>query len=373
MKNYAFIIILCLIPLLHGCQESESDSDSVPQVHLNEESNKEVKVKKTEKEMIPLTVSSKEQVQVVDWVDDDRIIIVEYSGSIYKIVEYHLYTGVREELFIGEGTFVQGFVHQNKRNILIHSSPSTYEAKLELFTLDGKVEYTYTIPSAELSFSWNPVNPFKLLVAAFDESWEYSTYLLDLQSNQQKELKGYPPFLFWRDDQHFLYQDTSWDEIKLMAPLVEEDTEEFDRKILDESLFYATAENNRVLRMTIENDSKTAEVTVEDFPAFSVELPSISTYSGWLIPHMEIMEDSLFIFTPNKSGQIDTYVEGFRLEKWNMATGKRETSLDGIENQPIECSPNGTRCLYGYYLSTMIEMETGTKKEMILYAEETNF
>ena len=42
----------------------------------------------------------------------------------------------------------------------------------------------------------------------------------------------------------------------------------------------------------------------------------------------------------------------------NVNRNEKKTIMEGLENEPLSCSPSGDVCLYGYYFEKIIDLES---------------
>jgi hypothetical protein len=59
------------------------------------------------------------------------------------------------------------------------------------------------------------------------------------------------------------------------------------------------------------------------------------------------------------------YAGGFQLIAFDSETGAKEVVIEGMENTPISCSPNGKACLAGFYLEELIILDSKEKVPLV--------
>jgi hypothetical protein len=89
------------------------------------------------------------------------------------------------------------------------------------------------------------------------------------------------------------------------------------------------------------------------------QMSLLSRYSDWFIPFYDMIEekDELITFQANEAGSFDTYSGTFSLKKWNVLKGSEDTLFEELPLEPVQCSPQGSYCLYGNQLEKVINMK----------------
>jgi hypothetical protein len=320
---------------------------------------------------LPIEIPEGEFYKIGSWYTDHQLLYItnyEQSSSVYL---YNLLTGSSEFLYKSEVPIVSLQISPSKKNILIQSSPSTYEGQVTILSSEGTEIFTQSIPSYELAFEWNPLNESKILISAFNEDWTYQMLLLDIEQRKTTELTLPQPFIKWIGQEEVAY--LNWDEESpsLSAPLMTKElSTEYEKEILPEVLQFTTF-NDILMTVTVKDvDQLQALYTFYDkdkkvLNSFSI--PHLSMFSGWLVPYndLNVRKGEFITLKPVKSAEADAYREGFELVSYNIESGNLKVILQGLKNEPILLSPTGEAALYGNRFEKIIDFNTKEVRELI--------
>ncbi|WP_368086637.1 hypothetical protein [Bacillus sp. cl95] len=367
-----FFLLTISLFLLSGCSDNT--------VNLPEKEKiippKKVIVEKKQSDSIiyPISVPDGEFFQLVGLIDNQSAIYIANLQEGSKVFKYDLYSGKSNVIHESQHPIVNCHLSPSRSKIVIHAAPSTYEGAITVIDLSGMEIWKYSIPSVELAFEWNPYNEDEILVSSFNEDWTYKLFLLDMKGKHIQDIDSPQPFVKWLNKDEIGYIKWDEDNPELFAPLASKNIRTGDERILLEHVFQFSAYKDRLLTITSnDSDDSMADYSFFDMQMnklHSFQVPQLTRFSDWLIPYYEFVESEkrLFMFVPFRSGDADSYQEGFQLMSFDLEKGKQEKILDGIEkNEPISCSPDGELCLLGNQLENLILMKE--KKIIDLYKE----
>ena len=171
-------------------------------------------------EIVPIEIGEQEEFyKSAGWLSDSEILYVSNKGESPSLLySYNLVTGKASLLYRSEQPIITAVPSPEKTKVMIHSAASE-EGLLTVIDLTGNELYSTSIQSYELTFEWNPFDESLLVVSAFTEDWDFSSYLLDLRDNNLKEIKLPEPFVRWISEDVLVYQEWDEDGISLNAPL----------------------------------------------------------------------------------------------------------------------------------------------------------
>lgn len=358
--------IFAVVIFLSGC---EKDYMAAPLSFSKHETE-------MEKERIPLSFHGKEAIKIPieikqgnfygasGWIDDHTILYITELNDLSHIYAYNLISGENVLLYESKFPIVTLKISPSRDFILIHSSPSTNRASLIIIDQTGQEIISKEITSSELVLEWNPFDENTVLISAFTEDWEFSTYELNIEKNSLSEIFIPQPFAYWIGKNKLLYLE--WDENSpsLLAPLTVFDSENGKIELILPNIYHVDSFRNRFMTIAVEEpDQQKAiyrfyENTFEEISSFRI--PHLSRFSDWLIPYYDYnMKNNQFItFIPEYYSDVDLYHDGFRLALYDLESKDMEYIFDGLDNEPISCSPNGVLCLYGHYYEKILNLNT---------------
>ena len=353
-KIVGFVIGLCLF--LTACEDSNSvKPSSEPGSDLNNESYDSA----DKMAVTPLLVPNRDQIQFVDWISNEEVIYIDHKNKESTILKYHLSVGEKTPLFVTPGFVQHAEVSPDRDQLLIQYSSKENEATLTILDLSGKVTATITIPSVEIYINWNQLNQSKILVTAFSKDWSYQSYIWNTGTQQLEQIKLKQPFAEWGDVNSFHYLDWKDNQPSLLAPLKQDDLSG-EITTLSEEVYYAKSFGEWYFTLSpskISENKGTYQFYRPNGNALSeIEVFHLNSYSEWLVPFYDNPDDKneFFFFQPIEGGTADLYNQGFLLTSYQIETGESKILMEGLENLPIECSPNGSYCMYGYQLENIL-------------------
>lgn len=324
-------------------------------------------------EVIPIQDNKNEEFNKASgWLNNTEILYISNSIENTSVLySYNLLTGQAELLFQSSLPIITAEISPKKDKIMIHSSASA-EGVLTVINLSGKELYSGKMESYELIFEWNPFNDDLLIVSAFTEEWDFSTFLLDLKQNSLKSIQLPEPFVKWISEDMLVYQQWGKNELALNAPLKSFSLSGNPSRTLFENVYQFDSIGNYLL--TIEaGEESTSGMGLYSFTkngvqkATSFPVPLLTDFSGWIVPFYDSTEDGeVFLYLRAKrQGEADLYADGFELVRYHVEDKKEEIIFSELANEPLSCSPSGEMCLYGFQLEKVLNMATREINQLI--------
>ncbi|WP_053367134.1 hypothetical protein [Bacillus sp. FJAT-27245] len=309
---------------------------------------------------LPLKVPEGEFFKVFGWLSDNEIIFASNLSSSSNLYRYSLEKGESELIVTTGYPIVTVSINPQKTRLMVHTSPSSYEAVVTIYDTTGNELANQSFPSSELHSEWNPYREDDLLIVAFNEDWTYKAFRMNAADRKVDEIGIPDPFVEWIGKDKYAYLEWDEDTPTFFAPLVLQDIQGEKTTAQIVNLYHLETYKDLIMGIRAAGDALDKAIfTFYDTrlsELFSFELPQLGRFSGWLVPFMDFngSKQEFTIFEPVKSGDADSYTEGFILASHALGGG-RKVLLEGAENQPIESSPNGEAFLYGYRFEKIID------------------
>jgi len=314
---------------------------------------------------LPIKVPEGEFFKVFGWLDDTTLIYVSNQESTSNLYSYSLEKGESSLIVQTDHPIADVSLNSDRTLILVHTSSSSYEAIVDIFSVDGTKISGQSFPSTELHAEWNHYRPTVASIVAFNDDWTFHSYLMNADEKTVEEITLPDPFVEWIGENKIAYLDWNQETPSITAPLVLQEIGE-NAQIAGMGNIYRIESFKNTL-LTVSADGEDMEKAVftfydkelKEYNSFS--MPHLSSFSGWLVPYMDSNEDKqLFtVFEPARSGEADTYTEGFTLVAHSGKNGsERKALMEEIDNQPILSSPNGKVYLYGFRYEKILDIET---------------
>jgi hypothetical protein len=320
---------------------------------------------------LPIEIPEGEFYKVGCWYSDHHLLYItnhEQSSSVYV---YNLLTGSSELLYKSEVPIVTIQASPSKKNILIQSSPSTYEGQVTILSPEGSEIFKQSIPSYELAFEWNPFNESEILISSFNEDWTFQMLLLDIEQEKTTELLLPQPFIKWIGNEEVAYLNWNEDSPSLFAPLMTKNLISDAEKEMFTDVVQFAAYNDILMTVTVKDEEQLqASYTFYDkdkkvLNSFSI--PHLSMFSGWLVPFndLNVSKGEFITLKPVKSAEADAYREGFELVSYDIDKGNSNVILHDLKNEPMMLSPSGEAALYGNRFDKIIDFKTKELRELV--------
>ncbi len=319
----------------------------------------------------PISVPEGEFDKFVGWIAESQILYVTNLEQTSSVFVYNLLSGKSELIYSTQNPIVNVQISPSKKNILIHSAPSSYEGLVTIIDPKGKELLKQSFPSYELVFEWNLYNESEILVSKFEEDWSFQLFLLDIKNDRTTEIFMPQPFVKWMNEGELAY--LNWDENNpsLVAPLNVKGIENGSEKtVFPAAIHFSTFRN---LFMTVTKNEQDQSLAIYSFfdkqmkKLFTFSIPQLSKFSDWLVPFYDYNEQKgqFITFSPLTSGEMDSYTGGFQLLTYDIQQGSSRLIMKGMENVPLNFSPSGNAVLYGNRLEKIIDLISKKSYDLI--------
>jgi len=368
--KYMFQIVFLLIfsSFISACTHQQ-DAKPSPSKEIDKDNKKPSQPVEAWK--LPIEIPEGEFYKIGGWFSDHQVLYItnlEQSSSVYF---YNLLTGKSELLYKSEVPIVTIQVSPSKKNILIQSSPSTYEGQVTILSPEGSELMKQSFPSYELAFEWNPFNESEILISSFKEDWTYQMLLLNIEQSKTTDLSIPQPFIKWVGEDEVAY--LNWDETSpsLFAPLISKKIGAEGEEVLFNDVLQFSTYHNILMTVTTRDEEQLQAsyhfYNKDNQQLYSFSIPHLTMFSGWLVPYHDFNESTGKFITlkPLKSVEADAYSEGFELVSYDINKGITNMILQGLKNEPILLSPSGEAALYGNRFEKIINLETNEISEFI--------
>ncbi|WP_158651571.1 YqgU-like beta propeller domain-containing protein [Mesobacillus jeotgali] len=324
-------------------------------------------------EIVPIEIGEQEEFyKSAGWLSDSEILYISNKGESNSLLySYNLVTGKASLLYRSEQPIITAVPSPEKTKVMIHSAASE-EGLLTVIDLTGNELYSTSIQSYELTFEWNPFDESLLVVSAFTEDWDFSSYLLDLRDNNLKEIKMPEPFVRWISEDVLVYQEWDEDGISLNAPLRTFSVKENKTETLLEDVYQFDSQGPYLMTVKVieeenQESGQYAFFRKGDKSVGNIEAPLLTSFSGWVVPFYDLMENGeYFIYLKaTEQGEADLYDGGFDLMRYHLETGKEEVIFTEMANEPLSCSPSGEMCLYGFQFDKLLNIKTNEVIDLV--------
>ena len=315
-------------------------------------------------EIVPIDIGELEEFEKSSgWLSDSEILYISNKGeSTSLLYSYNLGTGKKTLLYRSDQPIITALPSPEREKVLIHSAVSE-EGHLTIIDLSGEELYSTSIQSYDITFEWNQFDENLLVISAFTAEWDFNSYLLDLRNNNLKELELPEPFVRWISKDVLVYQE--WDEegMALAAPLNSLALEENKTETLIEDVYQFDSSGEYFMTVQVDEDENQGSYTFfknAGQPLASFSAPLLTSFSGWVVPFYDLMENGKeFIYLrANSQGDADLYEGGYNLMRFHLESQKDEVVFSGLANEPLSCSPSGEMCLYGFQLEKVLNIGT---------------
>ncbi|WP_160118443.1 hypothetical protein [Bacillus sp. V59.32b] len=346
------LAVISLFLLISACQPqakpvTDDHNEEVPSRHklLNEENDKFE--------------------AALGWLDSETILysVKQDENQPPQLKVFNRKTGKQEIFYQPEAAIVNVSISPSRNYVLVHTSSSPHKANIDILKQDGTKEYSVAIPSDELDFSWNPYEDGILFLTSFSEDWSFTSYVLDTKKKAIAPLDFPQPFAQWAGKEELLYVDWKKEDPDLRAPLISLNIKNQKKETVMLDVVHFQKIKNGLMAIQVESEKpdqaeyKFYNGKKEQVSSFSV--PHVNTFSDSMIPFYSFddKKNTFYTFTPESAFTGDPYQGTFKLIEYNWETGKKKEVLKEMENAPLSCSSEGSWCLYGHQLESVINMQ----------------
>lgn len=313
--------------------------------------------------MLPIQTESGQFNSVSGWLNNEEIVYITNVGLGSHVYTYNIFTGKDQLIFESESPVASVIASPSGKRLLVHTAPTSFEGIITIIDQNGKEIMSERMEAFDFAFEWNPYDEDQLLLSSFTESWDFSSYQMNLKDKKLIPMQLKEPFAGWKSKDELVYLDWGQEEALLFAPLKQRSIfSEQDKTILDK-IYYMKAIKSLIMTITVPsdkiNESAYTFLSSDLNKLADLNIPHLTRFSDWLIPYFDFDErDHFYTFAPLYSSEADTYAEGFQLLSLNIKDGEKTVVFENLENEPLSCSPNGSHCLYGFYFEKLINMDS---------------
>lgn len=363
---FLWLLIFSVLFLLSSCKSATLHSDTHSYSKINIISNQKTNPPSSfyNGYQQPIVIPAGEFNRGIGWLNVDEIIYMTNSqtGSILYI--HDMKEGISKKLYESKYPIISSVISPDHKNIIIHSSPSTYEGLITIINNQGESLFTEKFPSVEIVFEWNRNFPGQLLITTFKEDWSFTNYLFNMDKMEYHQMKFSKPFSKWTGKNKLAYLDWNENDISLFAPLVQKELNQGEH-VLENEVYYFDSFLDKMLVISVNQLEELANYqfyTHDLTEVKSLKLPILTNYSGWIIPFYDLTADQKHFLSmlPYESENADNYRDGFQLVSFDIESNEKKVILDHIENMPLTCSPDGSYCLVGYQFEQLLDLNNKT-------------
>ncbi|NRG44723.1 hypothetical protein HRF87_08100 [Bacillus sp. CRN 9] len=362
-----FILLFFSTLLLVGCQMDEADQTKSPKDKVTTSPKEDSTLQK----VVPLQLANDEIAVFYGWIDNQTILFTSDKDSSSKLFTYQLNTGEKSLLFESDYPINEVYISPDTEHIVVQSASTPSQWLLDVISRDGQVQWSESIDGTELFVSWNHYETAEIIISTFAEDWSFTSYLLSIEQQKVEEITIPEPFVHWMSKDKFVYLNWDEDAPALVASLIEQSK---DGKTVERfsDVYYVDTFSEMIMTVSVsENHDEEAVYTFmnnEYQEILSTSIPHLSSFSGWMIPQYEMLANHRFLlFKPQYSTAADSYHGKYDLILIDLLKGDQETVLETVENEPLSCSPDAEKCLYGHYLDKLFIVN---KKEVVNLTEK---
>jgi len=367
MNRKAFFLwplLLFFMLLIIGC-EKEKSAISQPLVNENKkvEINSPILTVEDIKENLPIPIEEGKFEKVYGWMDGQTIVYSTNIQNHSNIYAYNLAEGKNRLIKKLESSITALHISPSGEYLLIRSPFSPTEMLISIIQKSGEELYSEKIEAFDVAIEWNPYNEQRVLISTFTEDWQSQSFDLSLADKKRTEIKLSNPFSYWYDENRLIYLNWNQNDVSLFANVFTKDLlSEVEKEVLS-SIFHMDTFKRSIMTIKIDQDSMSeASYYFYDQELNSIgsfKTPTLTRFSDWLIPYYDFNEkENIFIsFQPIQNGEVSTYNQGFQLFKYELNHNEKKSIMEGLENEPLSCSPEGDLCLYGYYFEKLIDLD----------------
>lgn len=358
---FYILLLIGLTLLLAACANKEQPKQKG---NVKKEVPKETSPHNEAAWKLPISITAGEFDMLGGWLSDSEVLYITNLEQTSSVYSYDLLSGKSKLIYKSEFPIVTVKISPSKKNILIHSSPSSYEGLVTIIDQKGAEKVKQSFASYELEFEWNPYNESQILVTNFDEDWGFQLSLLNTKGSKTVDLALPQPFIKWINEADVAFLNWDDNNPSLVAPLEVRNLETGQEKpFLSDVIQFSTFRNLLMTVSVHKEDSSMADYSFfnkELKKLFTFSIPQLTKFSDWLVPFNDYSEKrgQFITLQPMASGEVDSYTEGFNLVSYDILAGKSDVLMEHLDNEPINLSPSGDALLYGNRFEKIIDLRT---------------
>jgi hypothetical protein len=367
MNRKAFFLwplLLLFLLVFVGC-EKEKSSISQPPVNQNTkvEINSQILTARDLKENLPIPIEEGEFEKVYGWMDGRTIVYSTNIQNYSNVYAYDLAEGKNRLIKKVESSISSLHISPSGEYLLIRSPVSPTEMMISVIQKSGEELYSEKIEASDVAIEWNLYNEQRVLISTFTEDWQSQSFDLSIADKKRTEIEVSNPFSYWYGENGLIYLNWNQNDLSLFANVFTKDLSSQVEKEVLSSIFQMDTFKRSIMTIKIDQDPL-SEVSYHFYDQElksigSFKTPALTRFSDWLIPYYDYNEkkNTFISFQPIENGEVSTYNQGFQLFKYELNRNEKKSIMEGLENEPLSCSPEGDICLYGYYFEKLIDLD----------------
>ncbi|HEY4551399.1 MAG TPA: hypothetical protein VIG98_14105 [Bacillus sp. (in: firmicutes)] len=367
MNRKAFFLwplLLLFLLVFVGC-EKEKSSISQPPVNQNKkvEINSQILTARDLKENLPIPIEEGEFEKVYGWMNGRTIVYSTNIQNYSNVYAYDLAEGKNQLIKKVESSITSLHISPSGEYLLIRSPVSPTEMMISVIQKSGEELYSEKIEASDVAIEWNLYNEQRVLISTFTEDWQSQSFDLSIADKKRTEIEVSNPFSYWYGENGLIYLNWNPNDLSLFANVFTKDLSSQVEKEVLSSIFQMDTFKRSIMTIKIDQDP----LSEASYHFYDQELkligsfktPVLTRFSDWLIPYYDYNEkkNTFISFQPIENGEVSTYNQGFQLFKYELNRNEKKSIMEGLENEPLSCSPEGDVCLYGYYFEKLIDLD----------------
>jgi len=375
-KKSVALIVICafLIPLV-ACQKTSTSENQISYHSGRVDAQigqKDLSSNKTDVKSIKVDEYTFRS--IIGWLSNDELLLNEFLNGKSVLSSYNIFTGKKKELLSEENQIITAELSPSKEYLLLHTSPTNYEAQLTIYSIKTFEKiYETMLESFEISYDWNQFDESKLIVTSFYEDWSFKNFILNLEEQSMNSINLPNPFAIWINENDLAFLDWDTDSPDITAPLKVYKNGKIEMEIPGQEFYHIFSLDEKFGLIGIsEHDQNKSEYLIldRDFNEIgSFQIPHLTSFSGWEVALSDFVssKDELFLIEPQFSSSTTDYLGDFSLVKKDLKNGEEEVIISKINNAPITCSPDGAFCLSGFQNENIITIKNQTIKPFLIF------
>lgn len=360
MKSKAFFLWLLLLLLTlvsAGCIKDQSTGSISPKKNgQNKEDIANVV------DSLPISVKDGVFNKAYGWLDSNTLLYSTNGVQGSNVYAYNLDKGTNRLITQSKSMIVSIDISDSGEYLFIRSSSGPSSSQITIAKKDGSVLFTHILNAFDLTMDWNPYNEQQLFIAAFSEDWQVQTFFLSIADKKITEVSSFDPFSKWYEKDQLVFLNWSGENPALTADLVKLDRNSGEEKKLVTNIYHMDTFKNVLMTIAQDpNDNNRAnyhfyQKNMKEIGSF--DSPQVSGFSERLIPYYdyESGRNTFIYLEPAADKKKTAQEEEFQLIKYDVKSDKRVKILNGLNNEPLSCSPDGNFCLYGFNFEKLIDL-----------------
>ncbi|MDN4609033.1 hypothetical protein [Sporosarcina highlanderae] len=368
MNRVMIILLISVLVAVAGCSTEEKDSVVAPDNEKPLEPNDEAVEENNVAPLPPPVFIADPSLFhfIADWITDSEILYVEKGNGVYQIKSFNFDTGASNLVYEDESFITDIMVHPSLDYLLVHTSDQSDFAIVKMVALDGTVQHQVEINSTELAIEWNDMDPEMIVFTAFHEDWSFDLFVFNGHTGNLSIIELDDPFPKWigeRQIANMLFAEHPLDGGEII--ILHTDTGKINSLGVDNVIYFDSFEDRLLIVQSHQADNFSFSLRDYDGTIFAEwDMPAVSNYSEWVIPEVEWINRDRFLYKGAlQSGQLDELASAFNLYLYEE--GNSNLITEGLDAEPVACSPSGKRCLNGYTFEELLEVETGVRRKWI--------